>query len=189
MAAGAEAQITKNNSRLSLPQSRLHRQNDQPVFVTAHLGLGGSFQYDQGEANYGGSFVFRPGAAANFLDFLYQMDTGLVLQLDLQDIGEGARVFSADFVLRRYFSDRGDEETQVLPFAGLGTGASDVTLPISAGGESARYWSFLGEIGQEWYFRPDMVVVAKAQFRRFSSGEVFVSTWSFSAAVGIPVPW
>ena len=185
----AEAQITENNPRLSMPNSRLHREYEQPVFITGHLGLGGAFQHDQGKLNYGGSFIFRPGSAVNFLDFLYKMNTAMVLQLDVQNIGEDARAFSGDFILRRYFDDRGRDKTEVLPFVGLGLGATDVTLPADEGGGAARYWSFLGEVGQEWFFRPNVVVVARAQYRWFSSGDVFVSTWTVSGAIGIPVPW
>ncbi len=189
VSTGVQAQITENNPRLSLPSSRLHRDYEQPIFITGHVGLGGAFQYDQGKVNYGTSLIFRPGSAANFLDFLYNMNSAMVLRLDVQNIGDEARVFSGDFILRKYFEDRGREQSQVLPFVGLGIGASDVTLPLDAGGGGARYWSFTGEVGQEWYFRPQLVVVARAQYRWFSSGDVFVSTWTVSGAVGIPVPW
>jgi hypothetical protein len=91
--------------------------------------------------------------------------------------------------VRRYFANRGDERSEVLPFVSLGVGASDVTLPRDEGGGNARYWSWLAAAGQEWFFKPKIVVVARIQYRRFSHDDTFVSTWSVSGAVGMPIPW
>lgn len=189
VAGTAQGQITENNSRLSLPNSRLHRPYDAPIFITGHVGIGGGFKYSPGEINYGASFIFRPGSSANFFDFLQKLKSAMVLQLDYQQLTETTRMVSGDLILRRYLNDRGDKETEVLPFIGLGVGASDVTLTAAEGGGSSRYWSGVVEVGQEWFFRPNFVVVARGQYRLYSHGEAQVSTWSVSGAVGIPVPW
>ena len=113
----------------------------------------------------------------------------MVLRLDHQKLTTENRIYSADLILRRYFANRGTAASEVLPFVGVGLGASDLTLPADEGGGNARYWSWSLEAGQEWFFRPDIVVVARFQYRRFSYAEAFVSTWTVSGAVGIPVPW
>ncbi len=188
-APAVQGQITENNRRLSLPNSHLHRSYEAPVFVTGHLGLGGGFQYDHGLVNYGGSFIFRPESAASFLDFLQPLNSAMVLSLDYQKLTPTNRLLSADLILRHYFDDRGDDTTEVLPFFGLGLGSTDVNFPAAEGGGNSRYWSLLAEVGQEWFFRPNVVVVARLQYRHYSFGEAFVTTWSLSGAVGIPVPW
>lgn len=186
----AVARVEPPNPRLSLPASRLGRPFEEPVFLTGHLGFGGGFQFDQGLPAYGASLVFRPGSAASFLDFLYDLNSAMVLRIDYQRITTDAdRMLSADLILRRYFADRGTAETEVLPFVGLGIGSTDVTVPQEAGGGNSRYWSWLVEVGQEWYFSPRYVVIARAQYRRHSYGDFLVSTWTVSGAIGIPVPW
>jgi len=153
------------------------------------LGVGGSFQFEHGKANYGGSFIFRPGSSANFFDFLSKLNSAMVLRLDYQALDSDSRNLSADLIVRHYFENRGTAETEVLPFLGLGLGASDMNLPAGSGATDSRYWSYLAEAGQEWFFRPNFVVVARIQYRLFNYGDVFVSTWAVSGAVGIPVPW
>ncbi len=188
-ATGARSQITENNRRLSMPNSRLHRPYQEPIFITGHLGLGGGLQYSPGQINYGASFIFRPGSSANFLDYLHKFNIAMVLQLDYQKLTAKTRMVSGDFILRRYLQDRGDEDIQILPFVSVGFGATDVSLTASEGGGNSRYWSGLLEVGQEWFFRPNMVFVARGQFRYFSYGEATVTTWSISGSVGFPVPW
>ncbi len=187
--SAASGQIAENNPRLALPARQLQRPYNAPVFITGHLGFGGSFQYGHGEPNYGASIVFRPGSSANFLNFLHNLHSAMVLRLDHQRLGLDGRIFSGDLIFRRYFSDRGSAETEVLPFVGLGLGASDVNAPPGDGAGNSRYWSYLAEAGQEWYFRPNVLVVARFQYRLFNYGDVFVSTWTVSGAIGIPVPW
>ena len=184
----AAAQLAENNPRLSLPNSRLHRDYEAPIFLTGHLGLGGAFQLEQGQLDYGASFIFRPGSSANFFQFLEKMNTAMVLRIDHQATGPQSRLFSGDLVFRRYLGDRGSGSTEVLPFFGVGIGATDAVVPASVGGNS-RYWSWLLEAGQEWYFRPNVLLVARFQYRHFSYGATFVTTWAVSGAVGIPVPW
>jgi hypothetical protein len=188
-ATAAQGQITENNSRLSMPNSRLHRPFEAPIFITGHLGIGGGFQYSPGQINYGASFIFRPGSSANFLDFLHKFKSAMVLQLDYQQLTAPTRMISGDLILRRYLDERGDDDTQIMPFVSLGVGATDVTLTVAEGGGNSRYWSGLLELGQEWFFRPDVVVVVKGQYRYFSYDNTTVSTWSISGSVGIPVPW
>lgn len=189
LAATAQGQITENNDRLARPNSRLHREFAGPVFITGHVGIGGGFQYDQGLLDYGASLVFRPGSASRFLEFLHPLGCAMVLRLDHQELTSENRIYSGDLILRRYFANRGTKAAEVLPFCGVGVGASDLTLPADEGGGNARYWSWSLEAGQEWFFRPQVVVVARLQFRRFSYAGAFASTWSVSGAVGIPVPW
>ncbi len=189
MASVVQAQIAENNPRLSMPNSRLNRPYDAPVFITGHLGFGGSFQYGHGQLNYGGSFIFRPGSSANFFDFLQKLNSAMVLQLDYQELAPESRMFSGDLILRRYLAEGGGDGAEVLPFLGLGICATDVIMPAGSGIGNSRYWSWLMEAGQEWYFKPDFVLVGRAQYRHFSYGEAFVSSWTVSVAVGIPVPW
>lgn len=188
-ATAATAEITENNPRLALPESRLHRTHDAPIFITGQLGVGGGFQYEHGQVEYGAALIFRPGSAADFLDFLYGLNSAMVLQLDRQQLAPGSRILSGDLIIRHYLSDRGQAGNEVLPFVGIGFGASDLILPVADGGGGARYWSWLVEVGQEWYFRPHIVLVARAQYRHFSQGVAFATTWTVSGGIGLPVPW
>jgi len=187
--AWAQPLVVERNQRLALPESRLHREYEGPVFITGHIGLGGAFQYKHGQIDYGASFIFRPASAANFLDILQKTNSGMVLRLDYQSLSPSKRLFSGDFLIRHYFGDRGQGNSEVLPFMGLGIGATDARLPSPSPVGSARYWSWLAEVGQEWYFRPQLVLVMRAQYRYFSYGRAFVTAWAVSAAVGVPVPW
>ncbi|MFT5232203.1 MAG: hypothetical protein ACI9UK_000527 [Candidatus Krumholzibacteriia bacterium] len=178
------------NPRLEPPPSNLHTSSfDAPIFITGHLGFGGSLQYDQFQLNYGGSIIFRPKAAGNFLSFLDRINTGMVLQLDYQHLTSESRILSSDLVFRHYFDDRGDEKTEVLPFLGFGFGASDVRVITEEGNADSRYWSWLIEAGQEWSFKPNVMFVARFQFRNFSYNDVSATTFTISGALGLPLPW
>lgn len=185
----ALAQLAENNPRLAMPDSRLHRSFNAPVFITGHVGLGGGFQHQHGQLDYGASFIFRPGSSVNFLDALHKYNSGLVLRLDYQKLSPRNRIFSGDLIIRHYFGDRGGPQKEVLPFLGAGFGASDVTLLPRDGGGSSRYWSWVVGGGQEWNFRSEWVVVARVQYRHYSFGRAFITTWAATVAVGIPVPW
>jgi len=185
----AEAPEKPRNRRLEPPPSSLHDTFERSIFITGHLGFGGSLQYDQFQLNYGASIIIRPDAAGSFLDFLGRSNTGLILQLEHQQLTPESRMMSGDLIFRHYFNDRGDEETEVLPFFGVGAGASDVRINTAAGNAESRYWSWLIEMGQEWYFKPNVVFVARFQFRNFDYHQVAATTWSVSGALGIPIPW
>lgn len=177
------------NRRLEPPASSLHDSFTAPIFITGHLGFGGGLQHDQFQFNYGGSIIFRPEAAVNFLGFLGNINSAMVLQGDYQKLTPDSRILSGDLIVRHYFTDRGDAGTEVLPFLGVGLGASDVRIIAAEGNATARYWSWLVETGQEWYFKPNVIFVARIQFRHFSYNHVTATTWSVSGALGIPVPW
>ncbi|MCB1183817.1 hypothetical protein KDM41_10315 [bacterium] len=188
--AATPEQPEPTNRRLTSPQSRLHEPFAEPIFLTGHLAFGGASPFGHGYAGYGASLIFRPGSSANFFNFLYDWRSAMVLRLDYQKLDRQAgRAFSGDLILRRYLSDRGDHRAEVLPFAGLGFGATDVQVPPSDGGGNSRYWSWLVEVGQEWYFLHDYVLVARLQYRHFGYGGISMDAWAVSGAIGIPVPW
>jgi hypothetical protein len=189
-ASAAEPRLTDGNDRLSRPRSHLHRSYDGPVFVFAQLGAGGSFQHDNLQYGYGGGIVFRPGSAAHFLDRLYDLDTGLVLQGDYQKVAADARLLSADGILRHYLDDRAvGESVEVRPFIGAGLGATDARIPASEGGGRDRYFSWLIEGGQEWVIDGRYLVLVRGQFRRYSHDGHNFSGWSLRVAGGIPLFW
>lgn len=177
------------NRRLDAPASRLGRPDGEPPFVCAHLAFGGAFEHGNGDAGYGVSVVFRPPSAADFLDFLYDWNTGLVLQADRLGLGGGGRVLSADLLLRRYLAERGKGRTSILPFVGAGPGASSAWPGSDGDVPGLKYWSLVLEGGQEWRFSRGHLLVVKGQVRILRQDGIDWTTWSVQAGLGLPFPW
>lgn len=185
----ASAAPPPGNRRLEAPASRLGRPEGEPPFVCAHLALGGAFEHGNGYGGYGVSVVFRPAAAADFLDFLYDWNTGLVLQAEHLGLGDGGRVLSADLLLRRYLAERGLGRTSILPFLGAGPGASSAWPGSGGDAPGLKYWSLVLEGGQEWRYARGHLLVVKGQVRILRQGGVDWTTWSVQAGLGLPFPW
>jgi len=177
------------NKRLQAPRSRLGRPFDAPIYLSVYGSIGGGFKFEHGKPGYGGALVFRPGCAANFLDFLYDLNTAMVLQADYQKVAERERILSGDLVLRHYLRDVRDPATDRTPFVGVGIGGSEILLPVADGGGTEKYWSWLLEAGAERTLDRKYLFFVKVQFRRYSHGAYDYSTWSASIGAGIPVPW
>lgn len=175
--------------RLSAPASRLGRPEAEPPFVCGHLAFGGAFDHGNGQAGYGLSVIFRPPAAADFLDFLYDWNTGLVLQADRLALPGGGRVLSADLILRHYLAERGSGSRSILPFLGAGPGASSAWAGQGGDAPGLKYWSLVVEGGQEWRFARGHLLVVKGQLRILRQGGVDWTTWSVQAGLGLPFPW
>ncbi|MBK8165974.1 MAG: hypothetical protein IPK64_08410 [bacterium] len=175
--------------RLALPTSRLGRSEAEPPFVCAQLAFGGGFEHGNGHAGYGVAVVFRPAAGSDFLDFLYDWNTGLVLQAERLGLGGKGRVLSADLLLRRYLADRGDERTSILPFLGAGPGASSAWPGVGDDAPGLKYWSLVLEGGQEWRYARGHLLVIKGQVRILRQDGVDWTTWSVQAGLGLPFPW
>lgn len=188
-AALAAPREAPGNRRLALPASRLNRTEATAPFVCGHLAFGGSFSHDNGQAGYGASVIFRPETAADFLDFLYDWNTGLVLQVDRLALGGGGRVLSADLLLRRYLAERGDSRASILPFCGGGFGASSAWPGDAGDAPTLKYWSLVLEGGQEWRFARGHLLFVKGQLRLLRQAGVDWSTWSVQAGLGLPFPW
>ena len=186
LAAGG---TTAPNRRLEVPASRLDRPEAEAPFVCGHVALGGAFEHGNGQAGYGLSVIFRPPAAADFLDFLYDWNTGLVLQADRLGLAGGGRVLSADLLLRRYLSERGSGRTSILPFVGGGPGASSAWPGAGGSAPGLKYWSLVLEGGQEWRFARGHLLVVKGQLRILRQDGRDWTTWSLIAGLGLPFPW
>jgi hypothetical protein len=177
------------NRRLESPASRLGRPEGEAPFVCGHLALGGAFEHGNGQPGYGLSVIFRPPAAADFLDFLYGWNTGLVLQADRLGLGDGGRVLSADLLLRRYLAERGTGGTSILPFIGAGPGASSAWPGTGGSAPGLKYWSLVLEGGQEWRYARGHLLVVKGQLRILRQDGRDWTTWSVLAGLGLPFPW
>ena len=188
--APAAAQSVADSPRLQPPRSHLNQPFTAPILLMGYLGLGqcpDSGNESAGPA-YGGEVVFKPGSAANFLDFLYDWNCGLVLQVDYQDLEGQDSVLSGDGLVRRYFRDRGPGSTEVRLFLGLGLGATRFSEPGSGGTLSDTYWSGLAEAGQEWLTEGGFCFVLRAQYRLLLLQDHFHDAWHLTAGVGLPFP-
>jgi hypothetical protein len=180
------------NSRLALPASRLNRSPDEAPVVFGTLGLGGAFDHDQGQPVVGGGVIFRPAEAAGFLDFLYDWNTGMVLQAERLSLGQGGRTLSADLILRRYQrlgAGTGNGDRVAVPFWGGGIGASSADGGEDAGALPLKYWSLVAEYGREWRFASGRLLMVKGQLRYFHKGGVDYTAWTVAAGAGLPFPF
>jgi hypothetical protein len=191
MALAAEPRSAAN-SRLAMPASRLNRSPDEAPVVFGTLGLGGAFDHDQGQPVVGGGVIFRPAEAAGFLDFLYDWNTGMVLQAERLSLGQGGRTLSADLILRRYRrqgAGAGQGERVAVPFWGGGIGASSADGGQDGGALPLKYWSLVGEYGREWRYASGRLLMVKAQLRYFHKGGVDYTAWTVAAGAGVPFPF
>jgi hypothetical protein len=185
-AQGSQGYTSK---RLERPRSALGQPFDAPMFLGAYGQFGGSTSYDMGQPGYGLQFMFRPGRAVNFLSFLYDWNSSLVLQADYQRVTDTTRILSADGIIRRYTHDMRDPNTTHSPFLGVGIGASDIIPPAGSGRVADKYWSLLLEAGQEWNFRREYLLFVKFQFRYYDHASFNYSNFTLQAGAGLPLPW
>lgn len=189
--AGPAASQQEPNPRLAPPPSRLGRPYEAPVLLVGHAAVGGGLHeaWSSGRVGYGGALVFRPASAANFLDFLYDWNAGGVLQVEQQHLGPEDEVLALDGIVRRYFGDRGDGDTEVMRFAGAGAGVARFSVPGTAGAESDRYLCSVFEVGQEWLVDGRGYFFVKGQFRYHLHRGRNYRVWSVQAGAGIPYPF
>ncbi len=187
--AGAQDAEASSNPRLAPPQSNLGPSPDTPMFIAVHAQLGGAAEFESGLLGYGAELVFRPGAAVNFLSFLYNWNAGLCMQIDYQNVSENESILSGDFIVRKYLQDMRDPKSSGSTFAGLGVGASRVDLPPGSSGAKNSYWSLVGEVGREWTLNKKYIMWLKGQYRYYDYSGYNYSCWAIQAGVGIPVPW
>lgn len=186
----AQESLADTSPRLAWPRSHVNDPFDAPIMVGLFVAGGGGTEVDQGpfEVGYGGHLVFRPGAAVSFLDFLYDWNAGLVLQVDHQSLSETDEVLSGDGIIRRYFRDRGQGDTEVRLFAGLGLGASRFSVPGTGGSKVQKYWSGVAEVGQEWMVDEQWIITMRAQYRMNLSPHNHWGAWSLQLGLGVPWP-
>ncbi len=181
------ASLAADNDRLSRPRSHLGASPDSPVFLGLYGQVGSAFEYDAGLPGGGAFILFRPGAAADFFNFLYHWNTGFILQADYLPVADDDRyILSADGVFRKYFQDMREPDASGSTFLGLGIGASKVQLSTST---RQKYWSWLAEAGHEWTLRDKYVFWIKAQYRHYSHGGYNYSNLTVQLGAGIPLPW
>jgi hypothetical protein len=158
------------------------------VFLVGHAALGGGLHaaWEAGRIGYGGALVFRPGAATNFLDVLYDWNAGFVLQVDHQNLGGSDEVLALDGIVRRYFGDRGYGSTEVMFFAGAGLGVARFDVPGGGEDERDRYLCSVVEVGQEWLIDRRGSFFVKGQFRYHLHQGRNYRVWSVQAGAGVP---
>ncbi len=180
------------NRRLAMPASHLNRSPSEAPVICGTLGLGGAFSHQQGLPVAGAALIFRPAEAAGFLDFLYDWNTGMVLQGERLSLGRGARVLSADLILRHYRRGAGQGAPGgriAVPFWGGGLGATSASAGDSADMPGLKYWSLVAEGGQEWRFASGRLLMVKGQLRYFAKGGADYTSWTFVAGAGVPFPF
>jgi len=175
------------NSRLSMPPSQLGGSPDSPIFLGLYGQAGVAFDYDSGLPGGGVFVLFRPGAATHFLDFLYNWNSGLIIQADYLPISDNDQyLLSADVVFRKYFKEMREVDSPGSTFVGFGFGASKAQLNDSS---RQKGWSWLAEAGREWTVKPKYVFWVKGQYRHYSHGTVDYSNMTLQLGFGIPLPW
>ena len=187
--AGTAEVEAATNPRLTPPQSHLGPSADSPIFLGVHGQIGGAFEFESGVPGYGTELIFRPGAAVDFLSFLYNWNAGICMQIDYQMVSENESILSGDFIIRKYLQDMRDSKTKSSAFAGLGMGASKVVLPPGASGAEYKYWSWLAEAGREWTVKEKYLLWLKAQYRHYDRSGYNYSHWTLQVGAGIPLPW
>ncbi len=188
----AHAASPDTNSRLAMPASRLNRSPEQAPVVFGSVGLGGALDHSQGLPVVGGGFIFRPAEASGFLDFLYDWNTGMVLQAERLSLGHGGRTLSADLILRRYrrfASGTAAEGKVTVPFWGGGIGASSADPGDDGQAAALKYWSLVAEGGQEWRFPGGRMLMVKGQVRYFHKSGIDYTAWSIAVGAGLPFPF
>jgi len=188
LSTAAAAPLAEGNSRLELPPSQLGQPFENPIFLAGHWAYGGGFQDQGGDQGYGGALIFRPGSPVNIFDGLFNWKAGMVVQIDYLEVPDGGNITSGDLILRRYFNNRGDRDTEVNLFLGLGSGISDIHRPEPDDVAVGDHWSILAEVGQEWFFKPTHMFHLKAQYRWMINAGRTYRTWSVLVGAGLAWP-
>jgi len=186
--APAAAQLAEGNSRLELPTSHLDEPFENPVFLTGHGAFGGGFRNQSGDLGYGGALIFRPGSPINIFDGVLNWTVGMVVQVDNLKVPDGGEINSGDLIMRRYFNNRGDRNTEVNMFLGLGSGLSEIIRPGVGDVAAGDHWSILAEAGQEWFFKPTHMFFLKGQYRWMINAGRTYRTWSLLVGAGLAWP-
>ncbi len=177
------------NPRLSLPRSQLGFDPASPAYLVGYIGTGGAFSNSNGQFGYGGAVVFHPDLAANFLDFLRSWNTGLVLQVDYQELYTHYRIRSGDFILRHYFGDVGPQGGGRSPYIGAGIGISEITFD---GGEERGTeigWAPLMSLGWETACGGRYLVDLRGQYRQYKRHGHDYIDWTLRLGLGLVLPW
>ena len=186
---GAMEAWAATNPRLKMPQSHLGPSADTPIFLAIHGQVGSALEYESGVFGYGADLLFRPGAAVDFLSFLYNWNAGVCMQIDYQNITDSETILSADFIVRKYLEDMRDPKGLSSPFLGLGFGASRVEFPAGISGSSNKYWSLVAEAGLEKTLKEKYLIWIKGQYRYYDHSDVNFSNLVLQVGMGIPLPW
>lgn len=182
----ASSATGQTNPRLALPHSNLDLPLQAPVFVAGHVALAAGGAIESLQKGGGAVFLFRPGAADRFLDFLYGWNSAMVLQAEYHRVNGHQRILSGDLIIRRYLSDFSAPAPRKSYFAGAGIGASEVTLAV---GGYETGWEFLAEAGQEWNLDHSLLAYWQLQYRSYRNNGHDFSHWSLKLGAGIPLPW
>jgi len=174
----------------TLPASHIDRPPERgPVFVAAFGSVGGTIEHDPLCWGGGVNFIFRPLAAADFVNFLYRWNTAMVLQAEYRSVGVDRDLLSADFILRRYEDDMRPARGGGSSFWGLGVGATQATNTSGSTSTAPRGFSGLLEVGHEWNNEHGVLLFANFQFRFFNHGGLDYTGWSVHCGAGMPVSW
>ncbi len=177
------------SSRLSLPRSHLGGDPMGSAFLVGRIGIGGGFSRANDQFGYGGAIVFHPDYARNFLDFLGDWNTGLVLQIDYQEMYTSYRIRSGDFILRKYLGTPQADRNCWLPYVGLGLGISEISFSAGAERGTNIGWAPLLGIGLEGTFKGQYLVEARGQYRQYKRHGYDYINWSVRLGLGIALPW
>jgi hypothetical protein len=131
---------------------------------------------------YGIGLLMRPLRAAEFSNSCYAWNTGLLLQVDAQNGGDGRKLVSGDIVLRRYRQDMRTEPGGHSAYLGLGIGLSSLSAP-EGGGDG---FSLLAEAGLEHAIKWSLVVSLGAQYRLYRIAGNDDSAWSLEVGAALP---
>lgn len=189
MLVGAAWAGAGENPRLALPKSDIDRPFRTPVYVCGHAALAAAGVVDGVQPGGGAAFLFRPENANRFLGFLSGWNTSLVLQAEYHKVGDDLRILSGGMIFRRYLKDFSPPAPFSSWFVGAGVGASEVTLAPEDGGGMETGWEYLGEAGQEFNPRENLVVYWQLQYRSYRYHAHDFSHFSVKVGAGVPWPW
>lgn len=201
-AEGGQRDLVTENPRLSLPHSGLGWNPDATAFLVGRIGTGGAFSNSNGQFGYGGAIVFSPDAGDHFLPFLRDWNTGLVLQVDYQELYTHYRIRSGDILLRRYFSRRSgpvgkgaadDTSATGQPpvrsfYAEAGIGMSEISFAEGGGRGTEMGWAPVAAVGVEWAWTRYLAEI-RLQYRQYKRHGHDYINWSLRLGLGVPVPW
>jgi hypothetical protein len=172
------------------PRSGIGRPFERgPIFLLGTASAGGTLEHSMLAPGYGASLLFRPLPASDLLGFLYDWNTGIVMQVDYRRVGSERHLLAADFILRRYVRNMRRDAWAASPFAGIGAGAAKITFPSGGMSDDLTWWTWVVEGGYELSPAEGKVVVLKAQWRLFRHGGEDYSGWEVQLGAGLPVPW